>query len=576
MLLHLISTRLRPYSSALIVLLVLQLVATLASLFLPSLNGRIIDEGVTLGDTGFIVRMGVWMLAVSLIQIVATLGATYLASRASAGVGRRLRAEVFGAVNSFSAQEVGRFGAPTLISRSSNDVTQVQLLTQMSLTMLVVMPITMVGGLVMALREDVGLSWLMVVAVPLLGGIIGLVLWRMVPHFTRMQESVDEVNSILREQITGIRVVRAFVREQFEGSRFGAANRRYTDTSIAVGMLMAAVFPAVGIIFNLASIAVVWFGGQRVDSGAMQVGQLTAFMSYLMQVLMAVTMGTFIAMMVPRASVSAGRIGEVLTTESTVTSPASPVALPEGPLAVEFADVDFTYPGAEFPVLRDLTFRAEPGQVTAVIGSTGAGKSTLLNLIPRLYDRTAGTITLGGVDIAHAALDDLWRHLAVVPQRPYLFSGTVASTLRLGDEDASAEQIWEALTVAQASDFVTAMPDALEAPIAQGGTNVSGGQRQRLAIARALIRRAPVLLLDDSFSALDVATDARLRAALRPQMTDTTVIVVAQRVSSIVDADQIIVLEDGQIVGRGRHAELLASCATYREICESQNVAVGA
>lgn len=572
MLTRLIRQRLRPYAASLALLLLLQLAATIAALYLPSLNGKIIDDGIARGDTGYIVRAGSWMLAISLAQILATIAVTYLASRAAAGVGRDLRGAVFAAVGRFSAQEVGRFGAPTLISRSTNDVTQVQQLVYMGLSMLVAMPITMLGGMVMALREDRGLAWLMVLAVLVLGVTVGLLIGRMVPHFRAMQEAVDQVNKVLREQITGVRVVRAFVREELEERRFGEANRDYTATSLAVGRLMSAVFPIVSSIFNLATVSVLWFGGHRVDSGDMNVGQMTAFLSYLIQVLMAVMMGTFIAMMIPRASVSATRIRAVLDTEGTVRSPLRPVPLPEAAPVVSFDDVSFTYPGAQVPVLQGVSFTARPGQMTAIIGSTGAGKSTLLGLIPRLYDRTSGAITLGGVDIVDVRLEELWSRIGLVPQRPYLFSGTVASNLRFGDEDATDERLWAALALAQGADFVSAMPDGLDSPIAQGGTNVSGGQRQRLAIARALVADPRVLLLDDSFSALDVATDARLRAALRPAMRQTTMIVVAQRVSSILDADHIVVLEDGRVVGQGRHEELLADCPTYQEICASQQL----
>jgi ATP-binding cassette subfamily B protein len=564
---------LRPYRGLLAVLVLLQLVGTIASLYLPSLNGKIIDDGVAKGDTDYILRTGGWMLAVSFAQIVATVAATYLGARSAAGLGRDVRAAVFARVGDFSAQEVSRFGAPTLISRNTNDVTQVQQVVFMGAVMMVSAPIMMVGGIIMALREDVGLSWLVAVAVPLLALSVALVIRKMIPQFRLMQESVDWVNRVLREQITGIRVVRAFVREDHERARFAEANTQYTGTALAVGRLMSLVFPIVMLVFNASTVAVLWFGAHRVDGGQMQIGQLTAFMSYLMQILMSVMMATFMSMMIPRATVSAGRIGEVLDTDSTVVEPASPTAIPAAAAGVELRDVEFCYPGADVPVLQGVSLTAEPGRTTAIIGSTGSGKSTLLSLIPRLYDVTGGSVSIGGVDVREAALEDVWARIGLVPQKPYLFTGTVASNLRYGDTGATDEQLWEALRIAQAEDFVRAMPDGLESPIAQGGTNVSGGQRQRLAIARALVAKPDVFLFDDSFSALDLSTDARLRSALKPVTRHTAVIVVAQRVSTIIDADHIVVVDDGKVVGTGTHDELLATCPTYVEIVESQRSA---
>lgn len=571
-LLRLVRDFLQPYRTLIVGLVLLQLVGTMASLYLPSLNGQIIDEGVAKGDTGYILRAGGVMLVVSLVQIAATICATYLAARAAAGLGRDLRGAVFSRVGEFSAQEVSRFGAPTLISRNTNDATQVQQVVFMAAAVMVSAPIMMVGGVIMALREDVGLSWLVAVAVPLLALCVGLVIRRMVPQFRLMQESVDWVNRVLREQITGIRVVRAFVREDYERERFAEANAQYTGTALAVGRLMSLAFPLVMFVFNTSTVAVLWFGSHRVEAGQMQIGELTAFMAYLMQILMSVMMATFMSMMIPRATVSAGRIGEVLETDSTVRPPVSPVALPPG-ATVEFRDVEFTYPMADAPVLHGVSFTAEPGHTTAIIGSTGSGKSTLLSLIPRLYDATSGTIAISGVDVRDAALEDVWSRIGLVPQKPYLFTGTVASNLRYGDAAASDEDLWAALRVAQAEDFVRAMPGGLDAPIAQGGTNVSGGQRQRLAIARAIVAKPEIFLFDDSFSALDLSTDARLRAALRPVTRHTAVIVVAQRVSTIVDADHIVVLDAGRVVGTGRHDELLETCPTYVEIVESQRSA---
>jgi ATP-binding cassette subfamily B protein len=572
-LVRIIRDYLRPYQRLVVLLVLLQLVGTMASLYLPSLNGRIIDEGVATGDTGFIIRTGGVRLAVSFVQIIATICATYLGSRSAASLGRDLRADIFSRVGDFSAQEVSRFGAPTLISRNTNDVTQVQQVVFMGAAMMVSAPIMMVGGIIMALREDVGLSWLVAVSVPLLALCVALVIRRMIPQFRLMQESVDWVNRVLREQITGIRVVRAFVREDHERGRFAEANTQYTGTALAVGRLTALVFPIVMLIFNASTVAVLWFGSHRVDSGQMQIGELTAFMSYLMQILMSVMMATFMSMMIPRATVSAGRITEVLDTGSTVVDAEAPVPIPRTGTAVELDSVEFCYPGADVPVLQGVSLTAEPGRTTAIIGSTGAGKSTLLSLIPRLYDVTGGRVLLGGVDIRDAALHDVWSRIGLVPQKPYLFTGTVATNLRYGDAQATDEQLWEALRIAQADDFVREMPGGLDAPIAQGGTNVSGGQRQRLAIARALVAKPEVFLFDDSFSALDLATDARLRSALRPVTRNAAVIVVAQRVSTIVDADHIVVLDHGKVVGTGSHRQLLETCPTYVEIVESQRSA---
>jgi ATP-binding cassette subfamily B protein len=552
---------------------VLQLIGTIASLYLPSLNADIIDNGVAKGDTGYIMEIGGWMLGVSLVQIICTVLAVYFGAKTAALLGRDLRAAVFHRVGEFSAREVNQFGAPTLISRSTNDVTQIQMLVVTTCTMLVAAPITMVGGVVMAVREDVGLSWLVAVAVPLLAASIGLIAGRMVPQFRKMQTNIDAVNRVLREQITGIRVVRAFVREPHEVERFRAANADLTDTAIRAGRLMALVFPVVMLILNLSSIAVLWFGASRVENGSMQVGALTAFLSYLIQILFSVMMATFVMIMVPRASVCADRIAEVLDTESSVRPPVTPIRTFTGRGELVLENASFQYPGAAEPVLRDISFAAAPGQTTAIIGSTGAGKTTLLSLVPRLFDATAGRVLVDGIDVRDIEPEALWKRIGLVPQRPYLFSGTVASNLRYGNPDATDEELWAALEIAQGKDFVEAMPAGLNAPIAQGGTNVSGGQRQRLAIARALVRKPEIYLFDDSFSALDLSTDARLRSALRPVTADACVVIVAQRVSTIVDADQILVLEDGAIVGKGTHDELLESCPTYVEIVESQRSA---
>ncbi|MEV4665598.1 ABC transporter ATP-binding protein [Micromonospora echinofusca] len=573
MLTRLLRTHLRPYHRPLAAVVLLQFVGTIASLYLPSLNADIIDLGVARGDTAFILRTGGWMLAVSLVQIVCSVAAVYLGARTAMAFGRDVRSTIFGHVNRFSAREVARFGAPSLITRNTNDVQQVQMLVLMSCTMLVAAPIMSVGGVVMALREDVGLSWLMLVSVPVLAVALWLIIRRMVPGFRLMQTRIDTVNRVLREQITGIRVVRAFVREPYETERFATANADLTATALRIGRLMALIFPVVMLVLNVSSVAVLWFGAERVDAGAIQVGSLTAFLQYLMQILMAVMMATFMLMMVPRAAVCAERIVEVLDTDSSVLPAARPVTEVTTHGELELRDVGFQYPGAAEPVLRNVSFRVTPGTTTAVIGSTGAGKTTLLSLVPRLVDTTAGAVLVDGVDVRDLAPDELWRRIGLVPQRPYLFTGTVASNLRYGNPDATDTELWDALEIAQARDFVAAMPEGLESPIAQGGTNVSGGQRQRLAIARALVRRPEIYLFDDSFSALDLGTDARLRAALRPVTADAAVVIVAQRVSTIVGADQIVVLENGGVVGIGRHDELLRTCPTYAEIVASQNTA---
>jgi ATP-binding cassette subfamily B protein len=561
---------LRPYRRELSIVLVLQLIGTIASLYLPRLNADIIDFGVAKGDSGYIISAGGWMLAVTLLQIVCSGGAVYYASRSAMGFGRDVRAALFHRVGEFSAREVAGFGPPSLITRTTNDVQQVQLLVVLVCTMLVTAPIMCVAGIVMALNEDVGLSWLLLVCVPALVVAIGAIVSRMVPQFRLMQERIDQVNRVLREQLSGIRVVRAFVREPAESRRFAEANTLLTDTALRVGRLQALIFPTVILILNASSVAVLWFGSHRVDTGEMTVGSMTAFLNYLVQILFSVMMATFISTMIPRASVCAERINEVLDTESSVVPPVNPVRELPARAELEFRAAGFRYPGAAEPVLSDISFRVEAGKTTAIVGSTGTGKTTLLSLIPRLIDVTDGSVLVDGVDVRELDPEVLWRRVGLVPQRPYLFTGTVASNLRYGNPEATDEELWEALEVAQARDFVEDMPDGLAAPIAQGGTNVSGGQRQRLCIARALVRRPEIYLFDDSFSALDLATDARLRAALRPHVRRAAVLVVAQRITTVLDADQIIVLDGGSVVGTGTHRELLDSCQTYREIVQSQ------
>jgi ATP-binding cassette subfamily B multidrug efflux pump len=570
MLAKLIARYLKPHWRLVVGVVVFQLVQSIASLYLPSLNADIIDNGIAAGDTGYILMIGSVMLGITLVQVAAAIVAVYFGAKAAMGLGRDLRESIFVHVGSFSEREVTRFGAPSLITRTTNDVQQVQILVLTTCTLLVSAPILAVGGVIMALQQDVELSWLMAVAIPILLVAIGLIIARMVPLFGQLQVRIDTVNRVLREQLSGIRVVRAFVREGLETQRFERANADVTSTALAAGRLFALVFPVVMLIMNVASVAVLWFGSFRVDNGDMKVGALTAFLSYLIQILMAVMMATFMAIMIPRAAVSADRISEVLDTPTSVILPERPITELGGTGLVELRDVEFSYPGADQPVLRNLTFEARPGQTTAIIGSTGAGKTTLVNLLPRLFDATGGSVLIDGVDVRELDPDLLWGRIGLVPQRAYLFSGTVASNLRYGNPSATDDELWAALETAQAADFVREMPEGIDAPIAQGGTNVSGGQRQRLAIARALVKKSEIYVFDDSFSALDTATDSRLRRALARAEKDATKIIVAQRVSTIVEADQILVIEDGEIVGRGTHDELLASSDTYREIVDSQ------
>ncbi len=577
MLWNLLVRSVRPYGRLLIGVVVFQAAQSIANLYLPSLNADLIDKGVanmTNGvsnpDIGHIWYDGWIMLALTLFQISCSITAVYFGAKLAMRVGRDLRAHVFAQVGSFSEHEVQQFGAPSLITRTTNDVQQVQMLVMMASTFFIAAPFMSIGGVIMALRQDVGLSWIMVVSIPVLLGAVSAIIVRMVPHFRRMQKRIDAINRVLREQLTGIRVVRAFVREPVERTRFAKANADVTESALKAGRLMVLMFPTVMLVLNLSSVGVLWFGASRVNSGEMQIGALIAFLQYLMQILMAVMMATFLFVLVPRAAVAADRIGEVLGTNSSVIPAPNPVSNFAGKGAVELRDVTFTYPGADKPVLSNISFVAKKGTRTAIVGSTGSGKTTLVNLLPRLYDASSGQVLVDGVDVRDADLEALWSRIGLVPQRPYLFTGTVASNLRYGNPDATDAELWAALEIAQANQFVEEMPDGLETEVAQGGTTVSGGQRQRLSIARALVRRPEILIFDDSYSALDTATDARLRKALRSAVKDVTVIVVAQRVSSIMDADQILVLEAGRIVARGTHAELLESTETYREIVSTQ------
>ncbi len=572
MLIRLLRSQLRPYGRPVAAIVALQLTATLATLYLPTLNADIIDNGVVTGDIGYIMRAGGVMIAISLAQIICAIGAVYLSARTAMAVGRDLRHGVFSRVQAFSAREVGRFGTPSLITRTTNDVQQVQMLVLLAFTLMVAAPIMCVGGIILALNQDVPLSTLVLIAVPALGVIVAAIISRMRPLFRLMQDRIDLINRILREQITGVRVIRAFVRDRAERERFQGASTELMDTSVGVGRLMALMFPAVMLVLNFSSVAVLWFGGHRVASGGMQIGALTAFLSYLMQILIAVMMATFMFIMVPRAEVCAERIVEVLDTEPSVLPPERAAPAPAGRLRgyLELRDAAFRYPGAQQPVLSGIRLAARPGEVIAVIGGTGSGKTTLIGLVPRLFDATGGAVLIDGTDVRELDPAVLAATVGLVPQQPYLFSGTVASNLRYGSPDATDEELWQALEIAQARDFVQRMPGGLDAPVAQGGTSVSGGQRQRLAIARALVHRPAIYLFDDSFSALDYATDAALRAELARHTADAAVLIVAQRVATIRHADQIVVLDAGRVTATGTHAELMAADPTYREIVLSQ------
>ncbi|MEV7975735.1 ABC transporter ATP-binding protein [Streptomyces sp. NPDC086519] len=570
MLIRLLRTYLRPYKKPISILVLLQFLQTCATLYLPTLNAHIIDNGVVKGDTNYILSFGALMIGISLAQVVCNVGAVYYGARTASALGRDVRAAVFDRVQSFSSREVGHFGAPSLITRTTNDVQQVQMLVLMAFTLMASAPIMCVGGIVLALGLDVPLSGVLVAVVPVLGVSVTLIVRRLRPLFRAMQVRLDTVNRVLREQITGNRVIRAFVRDEYEQGRFGKANKDLTEMQLATGNMLALMFPIVMTTVNVSSIAVVWFGAHRIDSGQMAIGDLTAFLAYLMQIVMSVMMATFMFMMVPRAEVCAERIEEVLDTDSSVVPPLAPVTELRRHGHLEIRAAGFCYPGAEEPVLKAVDLVARPGEVTAVIGSTGSGKSTLLGLVARLFDATDGRVLVDGEDVSGLDPKLLAKTVGLVPQRPYLFAGTVATNLRYGNPDATDEELWHALEVAQAKGFVSTLEGGLNAPIAQGGTNVSGGQRQRLAIARTLVQRPEIYLFDDSFSALDYATDAALRAALAEETAEATVVIVAQRVATIRDADRIVVLDEGRVVGTGRHHELMAGNDTYREIVLSQ------
>ena len=570
MLVRLLRRHLRPYTGLLLCVLVLQFAQVMASLYLPTLNADIIDKGVATGDTGYIWRMGAFMLVVSVGQGVCSVAATYLAARSSMSMGRDLRGEVFERVSGFSEREITAFGAGSLITRNTNDVQQVQMLVMMGCTMLVTAPVMAVGGIIMAITRAPSLSWLIGVSVPVLLVAVGLIVGRMLPLFRSYQDKLDAINRVMREQLTGIRVIRAFVREQAETERFEDANTDIARVGERVGQLFVLLFPLVMLVLDVTIVGVIWFGGHQVGDGDVEVGTLIAFMSYLMQILMGIVMASFMTIMIPRAAVCAERISEVLATPPTITSSPDAVDIFPAPGTVEMRDVTFVYPDADARVLAEVSFTVQPGTTTAIVGSTASGKSTVVRLLARLLQASSGQVLIGGTDVREADPEALWAQMGLVPQQPFLFAGTVASNLRLGREEATDDELWKALEVAQAKDFVSAMDGGLEAAIAQGGTNVSGGQRQRLAIARALVRRPDILIFDDSFSALDVSTDARLREAMGPATAGITKVIVAQRVSTITEADQILVLDGGHLVGSGTHTELLATCPVYREIVTSQ------
>jgi ATP-binding cassette subfamily B multidrug efflux pump len=572
MLLALLRQYARPYRGPLTAVLLLQLISTLASLYLPTVNAAIIDDGVAKGDTSAIMRLGGVMLAVAGLQVLCAIGAVYFGSRTGMGFGRDLRWAIFQRVTDFSAHETSRFGAPSLLTRTVNDVRQIQFLVQMAATVLVTAPIMCVGGIAMAIHQDAGLSWLLLVSVPVLAVANYFVVSRMLPIFRSMQKLIDNINRVMRDQLSGVRVVRAFAREPFERERFGQANSALSGTALNAGNWQALMLPVTTLTINCSCVAVIWFGGRRIDGGQMQVGSLIAFLAYFTQILMAVMLATMTLMVLPRASVCAERITEVLSTRPAVTNPDQPVHPSSTTGVVQLDGVAYCYPDAECPVLQSVSLTARPGTTTAIVGGTGSGKSTLVALICRLYDVSEGTVLVDGVDVRYYNTEQLWSAIGLVPQRGYLFSGTVADNLRYGKADATDEEMWQALQVAHADGFVRAHDDGLHMPVAQGGANFSGGQRQRLAIARAVIRRPAIYLFDDAFSALDVHTDAQVRASLREVARDATMIIVSQRISTVTKADQVVVIDHGRIAGVGTHESLLATCPTYAEFADSQSL----
>jgi ATP-binding cassette subfamily B multidrug efflux pump len=571
---RLLATYLGPYWKSIAVVFFLVLIRAVTTLYLPTLNADIINDGVAKGDTGYIWTVGGYMLLVTLIQIICTIIASYLGAKAAMSFGRDTRSALFRKVESFSQGEINHFGTPSLITRGTNDVQQIQMVVAIGLSMMLFAPMMLIGGLIMALRQDAPLSLTLAIILPVMIVALGVILWRALPLFRSMQKKIDRLNQVMRESLSGVRVIRAFARTDYEARRFEDANQDLTNVGLRVMRLFAIMFPTLFWIMNISTVAIMWYGAVRVDSLEMPIGNLTAFLMYVMQILFSIMMASMLASFIPRAAASAARVQEVLDVEPSIGDPAVPVAIPGvdgGPRGVvEFKDVEFRYPGAEEAVLTNISFTARPGQTTAIVGSTGSGKSTLISLIPRLYDVTSGSVTIDGVHVRDMERADLWRRIGFVPQKAFLFSGTVASNLRYGNEDATDDELWRALEIAQGKEFVTAMPGSLEEPITQGGTNVSGGQRQRLAIARALVKRADVYVFDDTLSALDFKTDSLLRAALKREITDATVFMVAQRVSSIMHAEQIIVLDEGTIVGLGSHDELMETCETYQEIVYSQ------
>ena len=578
MLWRLLRRQVRPYRLLFVVVAMFQVISSLATLYLPTVNAAIIDDGVAQGDQRRIVELGVVMLAVTALQVVCAVGAVYFGSRASMSVGRDLRSAIFHHVTGFSAEETARFGAPSLLTRTTNDVAQIQMLVQLTCTMLITAPIMCIGGIFMAIHQDAGLSWLLLVSVPVLAVTNYWVVSHLLPIFRRLQRQIDGINRVMREQLTGLRVVRAFAREPFERARFAETNQALADTALEAGRWQAMMLPATTLVINVSSVALIWFGGIRIDAGQMQVGSLIAFLSYFMQILLAVLMATFILVIIPRATVCAERITEVLSTVPAITSSPEAVSPPLVAGEIHLESVTFSYPGADRPVLQDVSLTVRPGTTCAIVGSTGSGKSTLVSLICRLSDVTSGSVSVDGIDVRNFDIEQLWSAVGLVPQRGYLFSGTIADNLQLGAAPghvAGEDEMWDALRVAAADDFVGAHADGLEMRVAQGGMNFSGGQRQRLAIARAVIRRPSIYLFDDAFSALDVHTDARVRAALREVSAAATVIIVSQRISSVAEADQIVIIDDGKVVGTGTHAQLLGTCEEYREFAESQSLSAG-